>query len=73
MLTFLSRRMLCHLHLALLVQVEREIIQHCEDKLILLYTDYIRTEPGKAIGRDKHQDVLDFYKGKIELDDLLNE
>lgn len=51
--------------------VEKEMKQHCVDKLMLLYTDYIRTEPGKNIGREKHTDVVDFYNGVYDLDHIL--
>ena len=45
--------------------------QHCEDKLMLLYTKYIKTEAGKQIGAPLHQEVVDFYQGSVTLEQLL--
>ena len=45
--------------------------QHCEDKLMRLYTHYIRTQPGKQLGAKHHQVVVDFYNGLVTLDQIV--
>ncbi|KAL5261363.1 hypothetical protein ACHWQZ_G007158 [Mnemiopsis leidyi] len=53
-------------------QVVADMKQHCEDKLLRLYSDYIRTRPGKELGADLHKAVQDFHSGVTTLDQLLN-
>ena len=46
--------------------------QHCEDKLLRLYSDYIKTKPGKEMGASLHQAVKDFHCGATTLEQLLS-
>jgi len=53
-------------------QVIAEMKQHCEDKLLRLYTDYIRTRAGKELGAGLHKSVQNFHQGVTSLEDILS-
>ena len=53
------------------VQAVKDMKQHCEDKLLVLFSDYMRTAAGRQLGAPLHQAVLDFYHDKVTLQQLL--
>ena len=65
-----------HLHIIIdmfrISQVIAEMKQHCEDKLLRLYTDYIRTRAGKELGAGLHKSVQNFHQGVTSLEDILS-
>ena len=61
-----------HSCITVLSQVIADMKQHCEDKLLRLYSDYIRTRPGKELGAGLHKAVQDFHSGVTSLDQLLS-
>jgi uncharacterized protein len=43
----------------------KNVIKHCDEKLLLLLPKYIKTEIGKMIAKPLHDEIQDWYNKKI--------
>eukprot|EP00116_Pleurobrachia_bachei_P009113 sb/3469375/ len=51
-------------------QATKDLVQHCDDKLIRLQPLFIKTPEGKRLGEPLHQAIVDFRDGKFSFEDV---
>lgn len=51
-------------------EIMRNVLEHCEEKLLIMYPTYFSTKKGLELAKPLHEEIVDFYKCVSEKKEL---